>query len=240
MMKLTDFKVLTFDTYGTLIDWESGIYQALRPLIEKHPKPLSKDSVLEQYALVESAQQRATPDLIYSRLLQQVYQSLAEQWNISVSEQEKIRFGASVGDWPEFADSPSSLKHLKKFFKLVTLTNCDRESYKGSNQRLQIEFDAIYTAEDVGSYKPDPANFEFMLKHLQEDFDISKSEILHVAQSLFHDHVQAKEFGLATVWIDRRHDATGWGATAPPEKSVETDFRFNSMAEFVRHHQASL
>ena len=178
--------------------------------------------------------------MIYSDLLSVVYRNLAQQWKVDVSEDEALTFGQSVKDWPAFIDSPSSLQYLKKYFKLVTLTNCDHESYKGSNARLQIEFDAIYTAQDVGSYKPDPQNFEYMLDHLDKDFGIQKHEILHTAQSIFHDHVRAAEFGLATAWIDRRHDVEGWGATAKPPRLVNTDFRFNSMADMVKAHQESL
>ncbi len=239
-MKLSDYKVLTFDTYGTLIDWETGIHHALKPLLSKCDVEVSRDQALETFAKIESAQQAETPAMIYSELLTRVYWELSKHWAVDIEETEAQRFGQSVKDWPAFVDSPSSLQYLKKFFKLVTLTNCDRKSYVGSNQRLQIEFDAIYTAEDVGSYKPDPRNFEYMLAHLQQDFGIEKHEILHTAQSIFHDHVQAKEFGLATAWIDRRHDAQGWGATAEPPKLVNTDFRFNSMAEMVKAHQQSL
>ena len=239
-MKLSDFKVLTFDTYGTLIDWESGIYNALLPLTSKCAENMSRDEILETYAKIESARQAQEPAMVYSELLAVVYQTLADFWKIKVDKTEVLQFGQSVKDWPEFADSASSLQYLKKYYKLVTLTNCDVESYKGSNARLEIEFDAIYTAQDVGSYKPDPHNFEYMITHLKNDFGIEKHEILHTAQSLFHDHVQAKEFGLATAWIDRRHDVEGWGATAVPPKVVTTDFRFNSMAEMVKAHQQSL
>ncbi len=239
-MKLSDFKVLTFDTYGTLIDWETGIYNALKPLTSKTANEMSRDTILETFAKVESAQQAETPAMIYSELLSVVYRTLAKQWDIQVNNEEVTAFGQSVKDWPAFVDSPSSLQYLKKYFKLVTLTNCDQESYKGSNARLDIEFDAIYTAQDVGSYKPDPQNFEFMLEHLQKDFGIEKHQILHTAQSIFHDHVQAADFKLATAWIDRRHDVQGWGATAQPPKLITTDFRFNSMADMVKAHQESL
>ena len=239
-MKLSDFKVLTFDTYGTLIDWETGIYNALKPLISKTTSEMNRDEILETFAKVESAQQAETPAMIYSELLSIVYRTLAKQWKVNIGDDEALTFGQSVKDWPAFIDSPSSLQYLKKYFRLLTLTNCDRESYKGSNARLDIEFDAIYTAQDVGSYKPDPRNFEFMLEHLQKDFEIEKNQVLHTAQSIFHDHVQAKEFGLATAWIDRRHDVNGWGATAAPLKLVTTDFKFNSMADMVKAHQESL
>jgi 2-haloacid dehalogenase len=102
-----------------------------------------------------------------------------------------------------------------------------------------VEFDAIYTAQDVGSYKPDPANFAYMLEHIGA-LGIQKSDILHTAQSLFHDHVQAKKAGLATCWIDRRMDKGGLGATAAPPEQVEVDFHYPSMAALAEAHRALL
>ena len=240
-MKLSDFKVLTFDTYGTLIDWETGIYNGLAPLIEKAGlENRTRDQILMNYAQHESDQQAQTPAMVYMQLLAVVYKRLAKEWDVKVTEEEANIFGASVPDWPEFADSPRALQYLKKHFKLVTLTNCDRLSYRGSNLRLRIEYDAIYTAQDIGSYKPDPRNFEYMLHRLQEDFGFEKKDILHTAQSLFHDHAPANQFGLAGAWIDRRHADKGWGATMPTPGMPKYDFRFESMIAMAKAHQAEL
>jgi len=240
-MKLSDFKVLTFDTYGTLIDWETGIYNGLAPLIEKAGlEDRTRDQILMNYAQHESDQQAQTPAMVYMQLLAVVYKRLAKEWDVKVTEEEANIFGASVPDWPEFADSPRALQYLKKHFKLVTLTNCDRLSYRGSNLRLRIEYDAIYTAQDIGSYKPDPRNFEYMLRRLQEDFGFEKKDILHTAQSLFHDHAPANQFGLAGAWIDRRHADKGWGATMPTPGMPKYDFRFESMIAMAKAHQAEL
>jgi 2-haloacid dehalogenase len=243
-MKLTDFRVLTFDCYGTLIDWESGIHTALQPLLRKAGLTLPRDAVLETFAKHESAQEAETPDMVYSDLLATVHRRLARQWLTTASEQDHQLFGASVSQWPEFPDSPAALQYLKQHYKLVILSNVDRESFKGSNKRLAVAFDAIYTAQDVGSYKPNPANFRYMLDHLAK-LGHAKDDILHTAQSLFHDHAPAKQFGLARAWIDRRHDRAGWGATMPPPDMEEGrggryDFRFTSMADVVIAHQAEL
>ena len=237
-MRLTDFDVLTFDCYGTLIDWESGIFAALQPLLRKAAAPLSRDAALEIFARHESAQEAETPGMIYSELLAQVHRRLAEELALPATEDEHRSFGASVPDWPAFADSASSLQYLKKYYQLVILSNVDRESFKGSNRRLAVEFDAIYTAQDVGSYKPDEANFDYMLSHLG-DRGVEKGKILHTAQSLFHDHAPAKKKELASAWIDRRHDQDGWGATMPAAGSA-FDFRFTSMADMVKAHQDDL
>jgi 2-haloacid dehalogenase len=238
-MKLTDFRVLTFDCYGTLIDWESGIFTALRPLLAKGGITLSRDAALEAFARHESAQEAETPTMIYSDLLAEVHRRLAREWDVPATEPEHIAFGASVPNWPEFADTVSALQYLKKYYQLVILSNVDRESFRGSNRRLGVEFDAIYTAQDIGSYKPSPANFQYLLDHLAER-GIAKGDILHTAQSLFHDHVPAKKFGLANAWIDRRHDQGGWGATAAPPAEVACDFHFTSLAAMMKAHQDEL
>jgi 2-haloalkanoic acid dehalogenase type II len=238
-MRLTDFKALTFDCYGTLIDWESGIYTALLPLLRKAADPMGRNQALELFARHESAQEAETPGMIYSDVLTTVHRRLAEALGLPATEEEHQRFGASVPDWPAFADSASSLQYLKKYYKLIILSNVDRQSFKGSNARLAVEFDAVYTAQDVGSYKPDPANFTYMLDHLAER-GVEHGAVLHTAQSLFHDHVPAKRAGLASAWIDRRHDQDGWGATMPPPEGFSFDFRFSSMADMVKAHQEDL
>jgi 2-haloalkanoic acid dehalogenase type II len=237
-MRLSDFKVLTFDCYGTLIDWETGIYNALEPLRTKGAAGKTRDEVLENYAQHEAAQEAETPAMVYSQLLSLVYKRLAKEWDVDVTDEEANVFGASVPDWPEFADSVEALKYLKQHYKLVILSNVDRLSFRSSNARLQVAFDAIYTAQDIGSYKPSPRNFEYMLKRLEADFGLTKEDILHTAQSLFHDHAPANEFGLASAWIDRRHANKGWGATMPPPGTPKLDFTFDSMIAMARAHQA--
>jgi 2-haloacid dehalogenase len=238
-MKLTDFRVLTFDCYGTLIDWESGIFQALQPLLGRGGIRLDREAALAEFARHESAQEHETPGMIYSDLLAAVHARLAAAWGIPATAADHAEFGRSVPEWPAFPDSAASLQYLKRFYKLVILSNVDRESFKGSNRRLQVEFDAIYTAQDIGSYKPDLRNFHHMLERLAAT-GIAKGDILHTAQSLFHDHAPAKQVGLASAWIDRRHAAQGWGATMPPPSGTSYDFRFDSLADMVKAHEAAL
>ncbi len=238
-MKLTDFRVLTFDCYGTLIDWESGMYAAMQPMLTAGGITLDRDTVLERFAECESAQEVATPRMLYSDMLAEVHRQLSEDWDVTVTETMHQRFGTSVRDWPAFPDSAAALQYLKQHYKLVILSNVDRQSFRGSNQRLGVAFDAIYTAQDIGSYKPDPANFRYMLDHLAA-LGHAKDEILHTAQSLYHDHVPAKQFGLATAWINRRHGKPGWGATRPAPADAAYDFRFTSMAEMAAAHRAEI
>jgi 2-haloacid dehalogenase len=236
MVRLGDFKVLTFDCYGTLIDWEAGIHAALQPLLRK-AGGVGRDAALEAYGRHETAQEELTPTMVYSDLLAEVHRQLAKEWGVTMDEEAHRRFGASVPDWPAFPDSAEALAYLKRHYRLVILSNVDRASFAGSNRRLGVEFDAIYTAQDIGSYKPSARNFDYMLERLAA-LGFGKRDILHTAQSLFHDHVPAKRAGLASAWIDRRHDRDGWGATPPPEGQATYDVRFTSLGEMAAAHAA--
>jgi 2-haloacid dehalogenase len=236
-MKLGDFKVLTFDCYGTLIDWETGILTAIAPLT--HRLSLTSKQMLEAFARHEAAQESETPTMIYSSILERVYKRMAEEWNVAASDADAVRFGTSVGNWPAFEDSPAALQYLKRHFKLVILSNIDRKSFAGSNAHLQVEFDQIYTAEDIGSYKPSLQNFEYMVKELSA-LGYAKRGILHTAESLFHDHAPANQMGLASAWIHRRYGKEGFGATARPKELPHYDFRFTSLKEMATAHTKEL
>ena len=238
-MRLTDFKVLTFDCYGTLIDWESGMIAALKPLTDRAQKPLSRNAILEAHARHESTQQRFTPTKIYRDLLPVVYKRLADEWGVAIDWDECVTYGRSVGDWPAFADSAGALQYLKKHYKLVILSNVDNQSFSSSNERLQVTFDAIYTAEDIGSYKPDPRNFDYMVTNLAT-LGVKPPEILHTAESMFHDHGPANAAGLASAWIYRRYADKGFGATMNPGAMPKYSFKFTSMADMVEAHQEQL
>lgn len=239
---LSEFKVLTFDCYGTLIDWESGIWEALQPLLERNgATELPRTLALEVFGRSESQQEAATPELPYPEILARVHRDLAEHLQLRTDLELDQRFGDSVPYWPAFPDSADALRYLGARFRLVILSNVDRAGFAASNTRLEGDFAAVYTAEDIRSYKPDPRNFDYMLDHLARDFGTGPDEVLHVAQSLFHDHVPAQSFGLATAWIDRQRLSEGgdWGATARIERLPLTDYRFFSMAEFAEAARAA-
>jgi 2-haloalkanoic acid dehalogenase type II len=235
-MRLADFKVLTFDCYGTLIDWETGMIEALRPLTERVRPALSRDKILEAHARNESSQQDFTPSRRYSELLATVYKRLAEEWGVDAPWSECLAYGSSIRNWPAFRDSVEALQYLKRFYKLVILSNVDNASFAHSNERLGVRFGAIYTAEDIGSYKPSARNFDYMIGKLAT-LGVAKSDILHTAESLFHDHAPANRAGLASCWIHRRHDQQGFGATMNPGAMPKVDFRFDSLAAFVAQHR---
>jgi len=235
-MKLTDFKVLTFDCYGTLIDWESGMLKGLAPLTNKLDREITPNEILETHARYESFQQLQTPGKSYRDILAIVYRRLAEEWRINVDWDECVAYGNSVKNWEAFPDSTDALKYLKQYYKLVILSNVDYASFAKSNKRLAVDFDAVYTAEAIGSYKPADANFEYMLRMLN-GLGYKKSDILHTAESMFHDHAPANKHGIKSCWIYRRYAKEGFGATMPPDQLPTYDFRFNSMAELAEAHR---
>ncbi|MEL6478436.1 MAG: haloacid dehalogenase type II [Pseudomonadota bacterium] len=237
-MRLSDFKALTFDVYGTLIDWESGMVAGLKPLTDQVPG-LSRNQILQAHAYYESTTQAQTPAKLYSQILATVYRRLAEEWGLEVTWDEALVYGRSVEHWPAFPDSAEALAYLKQHFKLVVLTNCDNASFAHSNARLGVTFDGAYTAEDVGSYKPTPRNFDYMLEVLGRR-GIDRGDILHTAESMFHDHAPANAYGLANAWIYRRYADEGFGATMPPGEMPKVDFTFHSMAEMVEAHKAEM
>ncbi len=234
---ISAFSTLVFDCYGTLIDWESGIWDAYQMVIASNDRnDITRQIALEAHAELESAQQAKTPGMIYPQLLALVHQQFAEKFFLKSDDALDRGFGSSVPYWPAFPDTADALRILKKHFKLVILSNVNRGSFAASARKLGVEFDAIYTAEDIGSYKPAEQNFNYMLERLQADFDVLPNDILHTAQSLFHDHVPATKAGLSKSWIDRQglQNSQNWGATAKVENRPEVDFIFATMGEMAQ------
>lgn len=231
-MDFTDFEALSFDCYGTLIDWEAGMLAVLRPWADGHGVGLTDDELLAAYASQESAVEVDHPAWPYPEVLSRSFIGMGDALGVEVSPEDGQRLGSSVPDWPTFADSHKALEILRRHFKLIILSNVDRASFAGSNARLGVTFDSILTAQDIGSYKPAALNFKALLTEADR-MGIGQGKLLHVAQSLFHDHVPAKEAGLPTVWINRRSGKDSWGATPAPPVSVKPDWEFSSMAEFA-------
>ena len=225
---LNQFEALSFDCYGTLIDWETGLLAALEPLLARaRPRP-TRDGALEAYALAESAAEERYPAEPYPQILSRVWLDLSSQWDVADDPAERETFAGSVGDWPAFPDTAEALQRLKRRYRLIILSNVDRASFARTNRRLGVEFDRVLTAQDLGVDKPDPRNFEELIAEV-ERMDIGRDRLLHVAQSLYHDHVPAKAMGLSTAWIDRRAGMAGGGATRQPQADVVPDFTFPSL-----------
>jgi len=279
--KLTQFKAILFDVYGTLVDWETGIYEGLKPMLQKVGSPLadSKKAALQAYINVEADLQAKYPTMLYADILAHIHAEMRSrltgkpshpetasrapgitelsadtrseahpQLNMagtsasaveSPSKQEglndeDIAFGKSIPKWKPFPDTIPALATLSKYYKLAPLSNVDRESFAGTREVLchsipehQFEFDAVYTAQDIGSYKPDPANFEYALKRLNETWGIQKDEVLVVAQSRTHDHVPANQLGLHSVFIDRQ------GAIIGEDLTAKWDWTFPTLGQFA-------
>jgi len=226
---LNDFEALSFDCYGTLIDWETGLLEALAPLLARAATPPTRDEVLEAYALAESEAEEKYPAEPYPQILSRVWLDLASHWDVPDDPLLRQAFAGSVGDWPAFPDTAEALERLKRRYKLIILSNVDRASFARTNRLLGVEFDRIITAQDLGSYKPDRRNFEALVTEV-ERMGIRREKLLHVAQSLYHDHVPAQAMGLSTAWIDRRSGKAAGGATRRPKADVRPDFVFPGLA----------
>jgi 2-haloalkanoic acid dehalogenase type II len=209
MSKLTDFKLLSFDVYGTLIDWERGAINALQPMLKKSNKTdMDPKHILKVLHSVEAPEQAENPAQKYCDCLSAVHPKLCKELGLETPTQEESKaFGASVADWPAFPDSVSALQRLSKHYKLVVVSNVDNTSFQANRKAAtglqDFQFDATYTAEDIGSYKPDLKNFEYMLRKVKEEYGVEKNEVLQTAQSQFHDHHPAKEMGIKSCWIFR-------------------------------------
>jgi 2-haloalkanoic acid dehalogenase type II len=236
---LTDFTTLTFDCYGTLIDWETGIWQAVSPWLAAHGRDIPREDVLAAFGAKELRHETATPGALYPDILAAVHADMAAGWGLPADAAAAQAFGASVPAWPAFPDSAQALAYLKQHYKLVIISNIDRESFRHSNEKLGVDFDLTVTAQDVGSYKPNLANFHYAFDKLAA-MGVAQEQVLHVAESLHHDHVPAKQLGLTSVWIHRRHGKAGTGATATPGEAVTPDYEFPSMADFVAAHRAAI
>lgn len=232
MSDFSRFSTLSFDCYGTLIDWETGIAAALRPWAARNGLNWGDEELIAAHARFETVVQREDPTSPYPRVLAEVMRRIGHAEVREVTEEDATAYGNSVAEWPAFPDSADALLALSRRFRLVILSNVDRASFAASNDRLQVEFDLIVTAEDAGSYKPDPASFIAMFAALAE-IDVPVGEVLHVAESIYHDHEPAQHLGLPSVWIHRRHGKTGQGATAMPSGTVNPTWRFESMAAFA-------
>jgi 2-haloacid dehalogenase len=232
MPKLTSFDALSFDCYGTLIDWEAGIAGVLSRWARSRRLGLDEEALLAAYSRHEAAAEADHPRDVYPAILARGMRGLGSELGAEVSEADAQALARSVPDWPAFADSHDALTALGERYKLIILSNVDRESFAGSQRRLAVTFTSVLTAQDIGSYKPSPRNFEALVAEASR-LGVGQGRLLHVAQSLFHDHVPAKQAGLPTVWINRRHDRPGWGATPAPPADVTPDWEFPSMAAFA-------
>lgn len=232
-LDLSRFDTISFDCYGTLIDWESGILAALRPWRDRQAAPPTDAALLAAFGANERAVQSATPGLIYPQVLAEVLRRMSRDLGAEVSEDDAAAFGASVPDWPAFDDSHDALTRLAARFRLYVLSNVDRASFAGSQDRLGVTFTGVVTAQDVGAYKPDPRNFVAMIAKVEADGG-TKAQHLHVGEALHHDVAPGQAAGLPVVWIDRRAGQDRDTRASGPERTdVTPDATFTSMQAFA-------
>ncbi len=228
----TAFDAFTFDCYGTLIDWETGIERALRPWLERRGASATRDAILAAHAEAEPRRQSQTPTARYPEILAAVHADIAAAFRVAPDPVAAAAFGASVGDWPAFPDTTAALAELRRHVKLVVVSNIDRASFRKTQSRLAVAFDAVVTAEDAGAYKPDPRIFDHAHDIVERDLGVPRARILHVAESLYHDHVPALARGMTTVHVDRRRGAPG-GATRAPDATVTPTLRVTTLDELA-------
>ncbi len=235
MVDFDKFKAVTFDCYGTLIDWETGITQVVRPWVDAINPAIPTDLVITSFALHQAKHQQTRPTLLYPEVLARTWKDIERTFGWREDSAHAAAFAASVPDWPPFADTVESLKYLARFYKLVILSNVDNASLEGTVRRqLHVPFETTVTAEDVASYKPGLPHFTRAFEQLAAK-GIAKDEILHVAQSKHHDIRPGRELGLTTVWVNRRYDRPGSGATLATD--AEPHLTVNSLAELVALHK---
>ena len=210
-MNLASFEVLTFDCYGTLIDWESGILGAVQRVLAAHGHELAPAEILEHFARFESTVQAAGPYRTYRDVLSRVVDEFGRELGFAPSSEERASLPESIARWAPFDDTVAALRILASRYRLAVISNVDDDLFAFSARRLGVEFHEVVTAQQVGSYKPDARNFDLALERLGVPVDA----ILHVAQSLFHDIAPAKHLGFATVHVNRVSPHGGSGATMP-------------------------
>ena len=226
MLDFERYEVMTFDCYGTLIDWEPGIIDAVNGILRAHGLELSGEKILKIYAALESrAEAREFKN--YKSVLRAVVEGMAIILKFEPSEEELGRLHESLKQWEPFPDTVEALKALGRRFKLAVISNVDDDLFAFTNERLGIDFDWVVTSEQVRAYKPSLQNFRDAL----EKIGVRRDGVVHVAESLYHDIAPAKELGLTTVWINRRGGYEGNGAT--PRAYAEPDLEVPDLSALV-------
>jgi len=212
MINASKFQVLSFDCYGTLIDWERGIVEALMPVLSARHIGLSDEQVLELYAELEAEAEQGSY-VKYREVLRRVVQQLGSKLGFVPYASELDCIADSLKSWIPFPDTVEALETLKRRFRLAIISNIDDDLFAFSAQHLKVEFDWVITAEQVKAYKPSSDPFEYAIDRV----GLSTERMLHIAQSIYHDIVPAKAVGLSTVWVNRRKGKSGPGAIPPAQ-----------------------
>jgi 2-haloacid dehalogenase len=235
MLDFSRFSHLTFDCYGTLIDWETGILNALRPVLAAHRRPLTDREILEMYAELESLAEQG-PYMPYAKVLEEVVNGFGQRLGFTPDVHQECVLEDSLKNWPPFSDTVAALEKLATRYKLCVISNIDDDLFAETEYQLtggpasdgSIRFAHVITAQQCGSYKPSLNNFATALERI----GVGTSKVLHVAQSLHHDAAPARSIGLATVWVNRRKGQEGPGAT-PATTGVTPDLEVATLQELA-------
>lgn len=211
-LEFSRFSTISFDCYGTLIDWESGILPVLRALLADHQQNVPDASILELYGEFE-AQAESGPYIRYREVLQSVVRSFASRFQFEATPAEIGSLHESVRGWRPFPDTVDALGELQSHYKLVVISNIDDDLFAETRKHLGVKFDGVITAEQARSYKPSLNNFQLALRTLA----ITPEGLLHAGQSIYHDVVPARALGISTVWVNRRSARPGIGAVRASE-----------------------
>lgn len=220
---------LTFDVVGTLIDFETGILEWFQPWLRARKRRVEDEEILRRFARAEEQLQRTDPKMPFTVMLPRIHGEMARQWELDSDESDALDFRDSIRDWPGFRDAHAALATLRGRYRLVAVTNADAWAQEHMSRTLGDPFDEQITCDEVGVNKPDPAVWQYVLDKL----DAKREEILHCAQSPYHDIVSAHAFGLATAWIERRHDREGSGATPAIGAPVRADIHVHDLAGLI-------
>jgi 2-haloacid dehalogenase len=225
-MPIDSIRLITFDCYGTLINWETGMLRALRPLFSRSARHVSDAEILEHYGEAE-AELEAGPYLRYRDVLAEAARRVGEKLEVVVSQQDAAHFAASLAQWEPFPDTVAALQALARKFKLGIISNIDDDLFAFSKPKLQVAFEVVVTAEQVRSYKPSLRNFEEVLRRT----GIRKQEWLHAGQSIYHDVVPAAQIGIESVWVNRPSARPGIGAVR--QATAQPTYQVSSVSELA-------
>jgi putative hydrolase of the HAD superfamily len=231
-MSLRDHRIMTFDVMGTLIDYETGILDYVRPIAARAGARPDDDRILSSFGKSEDSQIRVTTGVPFTRMLPALYPSIAADFGLPNDEAHAEGLRRSIERWPAFPDSVAALKRLRKRYRLVAMTNADNWALAHFSRTLDDPFDDTVTAEDVGTCKPDPQVFAYT-RGRNSVHGFGLKDYLHVAQSQFHDIGVAKRLGFTVCWIERRHGKSGTGAQPAVAEITEPDYHFTSLAQLA-------
>jgi 2-haloacid dehalogenase len=233
-LDLSKFKALTFDVYGTLIDWEPSIISVFQSVADQYGVDLSQEQLLLEFDRARAQLQRIRPALLYPEVLRRAYNEFCERYDIPANATERELFANSVMLWPAFPDARESLFYLHRHFKIGLLSNIDDNSLSFSTRKLGLTADVTATAESVAAYKPDHNHFLAALERFA-DVGISKEQILHVGQSLRADVIPANALGIKVAWIKR--PGRSLGSRVEDAQGAQPDITFDTLEELAALHR---